>query len=404
MNFKTLNDFDVKGKRVLLRADLNVPRDGLRVTDTSRIDRLKETVITLHQRGAQVLILSHFGRPEGEQNPQMSLAFLLPVLEECWGVPVAFCRDCVGDSAEAFSRSLENGQIALMENVRFHKGEEANDPAFIAKLAALGDLYVNDAFSAAHRAHASTEGLAHVLPTAAGLLMEEELRALDKALGSPQAPVAAIVGGSKVSTKLDVLYNLIEKVDYLVLGGGMANTFLFADGADIGGSLCEKNMADQARQIMAKAKARGCRILLPRDSVVVKSLGVNAPHEHVDSYAIPAEKMAVDIGALSSEHILETIKDCKTIVWNGPMGVFEIPPFDRGTNAIAKAVAARSVSGHYVSIAGGGDTVAALDNAGVIADFTYISGAGGAFLEWLEGKELPGVTALTAFNALNENS
>ena len=395
MTFKTLNDFDFAGKCVLLRVDVNVPRDGARVTDTNKIDRLKDTIIALHEANARVMVVSHFGRPEGEQNPEMSLAFLLPVLEKQWGLPVAFCRDCVGETAEAFSRELQDGQIALMENVRFHKGETKNDPAFAAQLAALADIFVNDAFPTAHRAHASTEGVAHILPSAAGKLMERELDALDAALGSPEKPVAAIVGGSKISTKLDVLNNLIEKVDYIVLGGGMANTFLFADGADVGGSLCEKDMADQARAIMAKAEAQGCEILLPVDVVTVQELAVNAPHQTVDARAIPADQMAVDIGAQSAAHILERIADCKTVVWNGPMGVFEIPPFDSGTNAIAQAVAQRTQDGQYRSIAGGGDTVAALENAGAIGDFSYISTAGGAFLEWLEGKTLPGVAALS---------
>lgn len=396
MSFKTLRDYDLKGKRVILRADLNVPAKLAKVTDTSRIDRLKNTIEYLQAQGARTLILSHFGRPEGEQNPEMSLAFLLPALEQQWGTKVRFCRECVGDTAEAFSKTVQDGEIALMENVRFHKGEQANDPAFVKQLAALGDLYVNDAFSAAHRAHASTAGLGALLPSAAGLLMEEELNALDSALDNPSKPVVAIAGGSKISTKLNVLNNLIEKVDYLVLGGGMANTFLYAGGADVGGSLCEKDMADTARAIMDKAADLGCEILLPSTVVTVKELGLNAAHDVVDAHAIPADQMAVDIGPESCDMILDTIKDCKTVLWNGPVGVFEIQPFDNGTNALAKAVAQRTRDGDCVSVAGGGDTVAALENAGVIDDFTYISSAGGAFLEWIEGKVLPGVAALQA--------
>jgi phosphoglycerate kinase len=394
MSFQSLNDVNVRGKRVLLRADLNVPREGLRVTDTTRIDRLRDTIRSLHEKGARVLILSHFGRPEGEQNPQMSLAFLLPALEKSWGLHVGFCRECIGEHAERFSEGLQDGDVALMENVRFHKGEEKNDPAFVQALARLGDIYVNDAFSAAHRAHASTEGLAHILPTAAGLLMEEELHALDKALGNPQKPVAAIVGGSKVSTKLEVLLNLVGRVDYLILGGGMANTFLFAQGADVGSSLCEKNMADQARDILEKAKSGGCQIILPKDLVCVQELNTQAESRICDSRAIPEGWMAVDTGPESCSYILEQIKDCKTVVWNGPMGVFEIKPFDSGTNAIANAVADMTSNGQCASIAGGGDTVSALDNAGAVERFSYISTAGGAFLEWLEGKVLPGVAAL----------
>lgn len=393
-SFKTVRDYDLAGKRVLLRADLNVPRHKGKVTDTTRIDRLKGTIDYLCENGARVLILSHFGRPEGEQNPEMSLAFLLPILEERWNTDVRFYRGDIGEDAEDFSDSVEPGEVALIENIRFHKGEKSNDPAFAKNLARMGDIYVNDAFSAAHRAHASTEGVAHLLPNAAGLLMEEELSALNKALGSPQKPVTAIAGGSKISTKLGVLNNLVEKVDYLILGGGMANTFLHARGANIGASLCEKDMADEALAIMDKARQAGCRILLPEEMVTVTELKTNAPHEDTDSQNIPADRMAVDVSAQSCRDILATIKECKTILWNGPLGVFEIPPFDNGTNILAKTVAQRTKDGAYISIAGGGDTVSALDNAGVLDDFSYISSAGGAFLEWLEGKTLPGVAAL----------
>lgn len=394
MQFKTLRDYDFSGKTVLVRADLNVPAQRAKVTDTTRIDRLKPTMDYLRKAGAKILILSHFGRPEGEQNPEMSLAFLTPTLKACWDAPVRFCQVSVGEHAKAFAESLQAGEIGVLENLRFHKGEEDNDKAFAKALSELGDIYVNDAFSTAHRAHASTEGITHFLPSAAGLLMEEELNALEAALGSPKKPVAAVAGGSKISTKLHVLNNLITKVDYLILGGGMANTFLFAQGADIGKSLCEKDMADMARDIMARAKKSGCEIILPVDLVTVTALHEHAESQTDDAQHIPADRMAIDAGAKSVGHILEKIKECKTIVWNGPLGVFEIQPFDKGTNDLAQAVAKKTKDGSMVSIAGGGDTVAALENAGVVNDFTYISTAGGAFLEWLEGKTLPGVAAL----------
>lgn len=394
MTFQTIKDLDLKGKRVLLRADLNVPARRGKVMDATRIDRLKPTIDALRAAGAKTLVLSHFGRPEGAQNPEMSLAFLIPTLEKSWDCNIRFAQNCIGEKAEILASNLKDGEVALMENVRFHKGEEANDPEFVAALAKLGDIYVNDAFSAAHRAHASTEGLARVLPSAAGLLMEAELNALDAALGHPQKPVAAITGGSKISTKISVLNNLVEKVDYLILGGGMANTFLFAGGADVGSSLCEKDMADQARTIMAHAEKCGCKIVLPKDSVCVEELGVDAPYVVVPSSSIPADKMAIDIGPESVAEIEGILKQCKTLVWNGPMGVFEIKPFDNGTNALAIAAASLTKAGTLVSIAGGGDTVSALENAEVCDDFTYISTAGGAFLEWLEGKTLPGVAAL----------
>lgn len=393
-SFKTLKDFDLTGKRVLLRADLNVPAHERKVTDTTRIDRLKGTIDYLCSKGARVLVLSHFGRPDGEQNPQMSLVFMLPVLEERWNTHVRFYTGEIGEDAEDFSHSVEPGEVALIENIRFHKGEKKNATDFAKALSQMGDIFVNDAFSAAHRAHASTEGIAHFLPSCAGLLMEEELNALDSALGTPKKPVAAIAGGSKISTKLGVLHNLVEKVDYLILGGGMANTFLYAQGADIGKSLCEKDMADEARSILSKAKNAGCEIILPSEMVTVTELQTDADFEINDSHHIPEGRMAVDISEKAAQEILEKIKDCKTVLWNGPLGVFEIKPFDTGTNALAQGVAARTQSGSCISIAGGGDTVSALDNAGAIADFTYISTAGGAFLEWLEGKTLPGVAAL----------
>ncbi len=394
MTFCSIRDLNLNGKRVLLRADLNVPAKGGKVSDTTRIDRLKPTIDALRKAGAKILVLSHFGRPDGEYNAQMSLAFLVSYLEKSWGTSVRFAQSCVGEKAESAAATLKPGDVLLLENVRFHKGEEANDPAFVKELAKLGDVFVNDAFSAAHRAHASTEGVAHLLPSAAGLLMEEELRALDRALGNPQKPVAAITGGSKISTKLKVLNNLIDKVDFLILGGGMANTFLYASGAETGQSLCEKDMADTARKIMAHAQEKGCEILLPVDSVTVTEIRGDAEIQTVSSLQIPADRMAIDVGPKSIEFILDRIKDCKTLVWNGPMGVFEIKPFDTGTNALAKAIAQRTKAGKLVSIAGGGDTVSALENAGVADDFSYISAAGGAFLEWLEGHVLPGVAAL----------
>lgn len=395
MQFKTIKDIPLAGQRVLLRADLNVPKSGHTVTDATRIDRLKPTIDYLVAQKARVLILSHFGRPDGAQNPEMSLAFLAPVLEKRWGYPVRFSQDCIGATAQGLAQSLKDGEIALLENVRFHKEEEANDPAFAKTLSLLGDIYVNDAFSAAHRAHASTEGLAHHLPAVAGLLMAEELDALRAALIAPDRPVFAVVGGSKISTKLSVLHNMIEKVNYLALGGGMANTFLAAQGYSLGQSLCERDMLPQAQAILEKAKAIGCEIILPRDVVVVEELKENAPYKIVTVQNIPDTGRAVDIGPDSIGYITQIIASCKTVVWNGPMGVFEIKPFDTGTNAVARAVAAATQNGQCRSVAGGGDTVSALENAGTAGDFSYISTAGGAFLEWLEGKSLPGVQALS---------
>lgn len=394
MNFKSIKSMDLTDKTVLLRADLNVPKQKNTVTDTTRIDRLKPTIDHLRQKGAKTLIISHFGRPEGEQNPEMSMAFLAPVLEKQWNTAVSFCPHCIGDMAQNMAQNAKSGDVILLENVRFHRGEKANDNDFAKQLASLGDIYVNDAFSASHRAHASTEGIAHRLPAVAGLLMEEELNALQSALETPKRPVMAVAGGSKISTKLGVLENLIEKVDYLVLGGGMANTFLYANGTSMGSSLCEKDMADTARTIMEKANNIGCEIILPRDVVVVTALKENADHKIVDVNNIPDDNMAIDIGPKSIKNLEDIIEKSKTVVWNGPMGVFEIKPFDKGTNDVAKCVAKQTISGNGISVAGGGDTVAALENAGVLKEFSYISTAGGAFLEWLEGKDLPGVIAL----------
>lgn len=397
MPFQTLNDLDVSNKVVLLRGDLNVPVKDGKVTDTTRIDRLKDTVDYLRQHNAKIVVLSHFGRPKATRDMEFSLNFLPAALEKSWGCNVAFADDCIGASAQSAIDALKSGDVLLLENLRFHAGEEKNDPAFINELAKLGDIYVNDAFSAAHRAHASTEGLAHQMPTAAGFLMEAELTALQNALEAPKKPVMAIVGGAKISTKLALLNNLVQKVDMLVLGGGMANTFAFAKGMEVGQSLCEKDMASDAKEIMKTAESCGCDIILPVDRVILKEFGENAPHSVVAADQIPSDMESVDIGPATVEMLAEKLKSCKTVLWNGPMGVFEVKPFDNGTNKLAQAVAKETKAGTLISVAGGGDTVSALENAGVVEDFTYISTAGGAFLEWLEGKTLPGVAALSAY-------
>jgi phosphoglycerate kinase len=384
----------VAGKIVLVRGDLNVPAKNGVITDTTRIDRFAPTVTELLGKGARVVMMSHFGRPKGGYEAEFSLKFLVPALSAAIGAPVAFAEDCIGAAAESAVAALHNGQAVLLENLRFHKGEEKNDPAFVAALAKLGDLYVNDAFSAAHRAHASTEGLAHILPAAAGRLMQGEVEALAKALEKPERPVAAVVGGAKISTKLELLYNLVQRVDMLVLGGGMANTFLFAQGAEVGKSLKEGDMVDQAKAIMEKAAASGCEIVLPSDGVVASEFKAHAENSVVSSSAIPADKMMLDVGPASAASTAEKLAGVKTVVWNGPLGAFEIKPFDAATNIVAQAVAKLTREGKVLSVAGGGDTVSALHNAGVSDDFSYISTAGGAFLEWLEGKELPGVAAL----------
>lgn len=392
--FKTLDDIDVAGKRVLLRGDLNVPMADGAVSDATRIDRLVPTIRELADKGAKVVLLSHFGRPKGQVVPGMSLAPVAAAVEKALGQPVAFAGDCIGEPAQAAVDALENGQVLLLENLRFYAGEEKNDADFAAELAKLGDIYVNDAFSAAHRAHASTHGIATLLPAAAGRNMQTELEALEAALGNPQKPVAAIVGGAKVSTKLAVLSNLIEKVDLLVIGGGMANTFLHALGTDIGASLCEKDLADTARQIMGKADALGCEIVLPSDAVVAKEFKAGAANEVRQIAAIPGDGMILDVGPDSAEALAQRLAQCRTLLWNGPLGAFEIEPFDAGTVKVAQAAAELTQKGALVSIAGGGDTVAALAHAEVGDKFTYVSTAGGAFLEWMEGKELPGVAVL----------
>jgi phosphoglycerate kinase len=393
-SFKTLDQADVSGKRVLVRADLNVPMKDGRVTDATRIERLAPTIKDLIAKKAKVIVISHFDRPKGKRVPEMSLRPIAPVLAKVIGANVAFADDCIGPESKKIVDSLQPGEVALLENLRYHSGEEANEASFVKEIAALGDVYVNDAFSAAHRAHASTEGLAHVLPAYAGRQMQAELEALTLALEHPKKPVMAIVGGAKISTKLDVLNHLVEKVDMLVIGGGMANTFLNAQGVNIGKSLCEHDLAETARAILAKAKTSGCEVILPTDAVVAEGLKEGVTTAVVDINAVPADKMILDIGPVSAAALEAKLGTCKTLLWNGPLGAFEIKPFDAGTNIIALAAAVLTQKKVLVSVAGGGDTVAALNAAGVADKLTYVSTAGGAFLEWMEGKELPGVKAL----------
>ena len=396
MNVRTLDDAgDLKGKRVLVRVDLNVPMENGRVTDATRIERVLPTIQEIADKGGKVILLAHFGRPKG-RDPKESLRPVAQAVSEHVGKPVAFADDCIGEAAAKAVAALNDGDVLLLENTRFHPEEEKNDPAFAKELAKLGDLYVNDAFSAAHRAHASTEGLARLLPAYAGRGMEAELEALSKGLEAPQRPVCAVVGGAKVSTKIDLLENLVTKVDALVIGGGMANTFLHAIGIGVGRSLAEKDLAATAQRIIDKARDHTCAILLPVDAVVAFEFKANAPHHMYGIDAIPEDGMILDVGSQSVERINAAINDAATLVWNGPLGAFELVPFDQGTVAAARHAAARTRSGRLVSVAGGGDTVAALNHAGVAEDFTYVSTAGGAFLEWLEGKALPGVEALRA--------
>jgi phosphoglycerate kinase len=394
MGWKTLDDIGLAGKVVLVRVDINVPMDAGRVTDTTRIDKIRPTVEDVIARGGRVVLLAHFDRPKGRVVPSMSLGQLVPALEESLGRRVVFGADCVGAVAVAAIAEAGPGDVVLLENTRFHPGEESNDPTFAAGMAALGDVFVNDAFSAAHRAHASTTGLAHLLPAAAGRLMEAELRALEAALGTPQRPVVAVVGGAKVSTKLDLLGNLVTKVDHLVIGGGMANTFLVAQGIEVGKSLAERDMAPTAREILEKAKAAGCTIHLPVDVVVAREFKAHAAHDVVAAGDCPTDAMILDAGPMTVAAILKVFEASQTLIWNGPLGAFELPPFDAATNAAAKSAAALTRDGKLISVAGGGDTVAALNQAEAAEDFTFISTAGGAFLEWMEGKELPGVAAL----------
>jgi phosphoglycerate kinase len=394
--FRTLDDADLSGKRVLLRVDLNVPTENGRVTDATRIERVASTIEEIANKGGKVILLAHFGRPKGGPDEANSLRPVAAAVAAVVKRPVAFASDCIGKvAADAIAR-MKNGDVLLLENTRFHKGEEKNDPALVAELAQLADVYVNDAFSAAHRAHASTEGVAHKLPAYCGRAMQAELEALTIALGTPQRPVAAIVGGAKVSTKLELLGNLIKKVDILIIGGGMANTFLFAEGKAVGKSLCERDMADKAREVLAEAAKTKCRIVLPVDATVAKEL---KPHVHVrviDVDHVADDEMILDIGPKSVVAIEELLGQIKTLVWNGPFGAFETPPFQAATFAIAKTAGFLTRDGKLKAIAGGGDTVAALNEAGVAGQFTYVSAAGGAFLEWMEGKALPGVEALRA--------
>jgi phosphoglycerate kinase len=392
-SFRTLDDVDVHGKRVLLRVDLNVPMENGRVTDATRLQRVAPTITEISDKGGKVILLAHFGRPKG-RDAKDSLKPVASALAEVIGRPVGFAEDCIGEVAQKAVAAMKDGDILCLENTRFHPGEEKNDPAFVAELAKLGDIWVNDAFSAAHRAHASTEGLGHRLPAYAGRTMQAELDALGKALGEPARPVIAIVGGAKVSTKIELLQNLVGKVDALVIGGGMANTFLHAQGVGIGKSLAEKDLAATALRIFEKAEAASCAIILPVDAVVAFQFAAHAPSHAYGLDAIPSDGMILDVGPRSIERIHAAIDDAATLVWNGPLGAFELPPFDRGTMVAARHAAERTRAKKLVSVAGGGDTVAALNQAGVAGDFSYVSTAGGAFLEWMEGKPLPGVEVL----------
>ena len=395
--FKTLDDLpaDLTGKRVLVRVDFNVPFHKGAISDDTRLRAAVPTIAELSDKGAIVLLLSHFGRPKGQSRPDMSLALLVRPLSELTGRPVRFIEDCQGAEAERAITTMMAGSIGILENTRFHLGEETNDPQLAKGMAALGDYYVDDAFSAAHRAHASTEGITHFLPSFAGRAMERELKALEKALGEPERPVAAVVGGAKVSSKLAVLGHLVGYVDHLIIGGGMANTFLAARGVNVGKSLCEHDLVGEAEAIFAKAEAASCTIHLPYDVVVAKEFAPNPPSVRtVNVHEVAPDEMILDIGPAAVEALSDVIKNCRTLVWNGPLGAFEIPPFEAATVALAKFAAALTQDGSLVSVAGGGDTVAALNMAGVVSDFTFVSTAGGAFLEWMEGKTLPGVAAL----------
>jgi phosphoglycerate kinase len=395
MVFRTLDDLgDIKGKRALVRVDLNVPMADGRVTDETRMRALLPTVLELADKGAKVLLLAHFGRPNGAKHSEMSVSMVLDALQEVVGREIMFVPEVAGDVVAQSVGILADGDIALLENTRFWAGEEKNDPELARAVAANGDFYVNDAFSAAHRAHMSIEGLAHILPAYAGRSMEAELKALEAALGSPEHPVAAVVGGAKVSTKLDVLNNLVKQVDHLIIGGGMANTFLAARGVHVGKSLCELDLADQANAIMDAADAAGCTVHLPYDVVTSREFRANPPVRTVNVHEVAADEMILDVGPAAVEALADVLKNCRTLVWNGPLGAFEIEPFDAATVSLARTAAALTREGSLVSVAGGGDTVAALAHAGVTQDFTFVSTAGGAFLEWMEGKPLPGVDAL----------
>lgn len=394
MAWKTLDDMDLNGKVVLVRVDINVPVEDGRVSDDTRIRRIVPTVTDIVAAGGKPVLMAHFGRPKGQRLPEMSLDILRPALAQAFGLPVSFASDCIGAPAKQAVMALEQGQVLLLENTRFHAAEPANDPGFATALAALGDIYCNDAFSAAHRAHASTEGIARLLPACAGRLMQAELSALEAALGAPERPVLAVVGGAKVSTKLELLGNLVEKVDFLVIGGGMANTFLAASGSNVGTSLCEHDMAETANAIVAKARETGCKIILPSDIVVAREFKENAASETVPVANCPDDAMILDAGPDTVLAINAALAGSRTLIMNGPLGVFEMAPFHTATFAMLGEIARLTKAGTLISVAGGGDTVAAINAAGHAADFTYISTAGGAFLEWMEGKTLPGVAAL----------
>ena len=391
--FKTLDDADLAGKRALVRVDLNVPMENGKVTDTTRIDRILPTIREISAKGAKVVLLAHFGRPKG-RDAKDSLKPVAAALAHALEKPVTFVDDCIGEDVAKAIAAAKNGDVLLLENTRFHAGDEKNDGDFVRALAANGDLFVNDAFSAAHRAHASTEGLAHVLPAFAGRTMQAELEALSAGLDNPNRPVMAIVGGAKVSTKLDLLGNLVKKVDVLAIGGGMANTFLAARGVDVGKSLCEHDLVATAREIEEKAKAAGCEIMLPVDALVAREFKANPGHRVVPIGEVAADEMILDAGPLSVAEVVLKLAQVKTLVWNGPFGAFELPPFDTATVTVAKAAAKAVQAGELVAVAGGGDTVAAMNHAGVADQLSYVSTAGGAFLEWMEGKALPGVEAL----------
>jgi phosphoglycerate kinase len=390
MAWNTLDDMDLNGKRVLVRVDINVPMENGVVTDLTRISRIADTVYDIQDAGGKVILMAHYGRPKGKVVEAMSMIHIAPAVADELGVPITFADSDYRDAV----KDMENDEVLLLENLRFNPGEEANDMDFAKRLATLCDVYVNDAFSASHRAHASTHAIASLRPSCAGRLMAQELSALEKALGKPKRPVVAVVGGAKVSTKLDLLGNLVTKVDHLVIGGGMANTFLAAQGMPVGTSLCEHDLADTARDILAKAQTAGCEIILPRDIVVAREFKAGASSETVAPDACPADAMILDAGPQTVDYIEQVLKNAKTLIWNGPLGAFEIEPFNTATNAAATIAAKLTRSGKLISVAGGGDTVAALNQAGVADQFTYISTAGGAFLEWMEGKELPGVAAL----------
>lgn len=394
MGWNTLNDMELNGKRVLVRVDINVPVENGEVTDDTRIRRLVPTIRDILTAGGTPVLLAHFGRPKGKHVPEMSLRTLVGALEAAFDAPVVFCADSRGPAAEAAVGALASGSVLLLENTRFHAGEEKNDAALATEFAALGDIYCNDAFSCAHRAHTSTEVLARLLPACAGRLMEAELTALESALGKPERPLVAVVGGAKVSTKLELLGNLVEKVDHLIIGGGMANTFLAAQGVSVGKSLCEHDMTETAIEILAKAGITGCKVLLPSDIVVAREFKAGADNSVLPADQCPDDAMILDAGPDTVARVSAVMEGAKTLIWNGPMGAFEIAPFDAATNAAARKAAEMTKAGLLITVAGGGDTIAALNQAGAADDFTYISTAGGAFLEWMEGKTLPGVAAL----------